>query len=167
MNVIPCPVCQAYWLYTPIAFDERVTFWLQCARSLPCACIFCCIVCVCDCVMVIRKPTRKYCNIRTWTRQSPDTLKPKSYSLVEGNQTIVYASWLETFTFAFTMGRGKFPGRGLCMSYPVKSVQPSVKFSSICLMTRHFYLCLYHGKGEVPGERFKHILPCQVCPAFC
>ena len=26
--------------YTPIAFDERVTFWLQRARSLPCACVF-------------------------------------------------------------------------------------------------------------------------------
>ena len=26
--------------YTPIAFDERVTFWLQCAGSLPRACAF-------------------------------------------------------------------------------------------------------------------------------
>ena len=26
--------------YTPIAFDERVAFWLQCARSLSCACAF-------------------------------------------------------------------------------------------------------------------------------
>ena len=26
--------------YTPIAFDERVTFWLQRARSLSCACTF-------------------------------------------------------------------------------------------------------------------------------
>ena len=26
--------------YTPIAFDERVTFWLQRARSLPYACAF-------------------------------------------------------------------------------------------------------------------------------
>ena len=26
--------------YTPITFDERVTFWLQCAQSLPCACVF-------------------------------------------------------------------------------------------------------------------------------
>ena len=24
--------------YSFIAFDERVTFWLQCVRSLPCAC---------------------------------------------------------------------------------------------------------------------------------
>ena len=27
-------------LYTRIAFDETVTFWLQCAGSLPCACVF-------------------------------------------------------------------------------------------------------------------------------
>ena len=26
--------------YTPIAFDERVTFWVQRAGSLPCACVF-------------------------------------------------------------------------------------------------------------------------------
>ena len=26
--------------YTPIAFDERVIFWLQRAGSLPCACVF-------------------------------------------------------------------------------------------------------------------------------
>ena len=26
--------------YTPIAFDERVTFWLQHARSLPCVYVF-------------------------------------------------------------------------------------------------------------------------------
>ena len=38
--------------------------------------------------MVIRKPTRKQCSIRTRTRQWPEALKPKSYSLVEGNQTI-------------------------------------------------------------------------------
>ena len=49
----------------------------------------CCIVCVCDCVMVIREPTWKLCNIRTRTRQWLDVLKPKSYSLVEGNQTLV------------------------------------------------------------------------------
>ena len=48
----------------------------------------CCVVYVCDCVMVIHKPTRKKCNIRTCTRQWPDALKPKCYSLIEGNQTI-------------------------------------------------------------------------------
>ena len=26
--------------YTPIAFDERVTFWLQRAGSLPVVCVF-------------------------------------------------------------------------------------------------------------------------------
>ena len=26
--------------YSLIAFDERVTFWLQCVRSLPCACVY-------------------------------------------------------------------------------------------------------------------------------
>ena len=34
---------QLTWLhsnYTPIAFDEGVTFWLQRAGSLPCACAF-------------------------------------------------------------------------------------------------------------------------------
>ena len=29
-----------YHDYTPIAFDERVIFWLQRAGSLPCACAF-------------------------------------------------------------------------------------------------------------------------------
>ena len=28
------------YFYSPIAFDERVTFWLQHAGSLPCACAF-------------------------------------------------------------------------------------------------------------------------------
>ena len=28
------------YVYTPIAFDERVTLWLQRARSLPCVCAF-------------------------------------------------------------------------------------------------------------------------------
>ena len=27
-------------VYSLIAFDERVTFWLQCIRSLPCACAY-------------------------------------------------------------------------------------------------------------------------------
>ena len=46
-------------LYTPIAFDERVTFLASTRRvTALCVCI-CCIVCVCDCVMVKREPTRK------------------------------------------------------------------------------------------------------------
>ena len=69
---------------------RRESNFLASTRRITALCVrVCCIVCVCDCVMVIRKPTRKKCNIRTRTRQWPDTLKPKSYSLVEGNQTIV------------------------------------------------------------------------------
>ena len=33
---------------------------------------------------------------------------------------------------------------------------------SICLLTRDFHTCLYHGEGEVPRERFVHVLPCPV-----
>ena len=29
-----------HFFYTLIAFDERVTFWLQLVGSLPCACVF-------------------------------------------------------------------------------------------------------------------------------
>ena len=54
-----------------------------------CVCV-CCILCVCDCVMVIREPTCKWGNIRTRTRQWPDALKPKSYSLVEGNPILTW-----------------------------------------------------------------------------
>ena len=48
--------------YTPIAFDERVTFCLQRAGSLPCACVFAALYAcpsLCDCVMIIHNPTRK------------------------------------------------------------------------------------------------------------
>ena len=44
-----------HFLYSTIAFDERVTFWLQCVWSLPCVYVGC-IECVCNCVMVIREP---------------------------------------------------------------------------------------------------------------
>ena len=79
------------WEINFLASTRRVT-----ALCVP----VCCTVCVCDCVMVIRKPTRKYiCTICTRTRQWPDALKPKSYSLVEGNQTIGYClgfNWVKT-----------------------------------------------------------------------
>ena len=42
VHVWPC-MLWTIWIkvdYTPIAFDERVTFWLQRAQSLPCACAF-------------------------------------------------------------------------------------------------------------------------------
>ena len=41
--------------YSPIAFDERVTFWLQCTGSLPCVCVFAALY-VCLIVMTIREP---------------------------------------------------------------------------------------------------------------
>ena len=55
--------CNMCHMYRPIAFDERVTFWLQCAWSQPCACV-CSTSCVCSCVMVVRMPTHnaKYTN---------------------------------------------------------------------------------------------------------
>ena len=33
-------VLRIHACYTPIAFDERVIFWLQRTGSLPCACVF-------------------------------------------------------------------------------------------------------------------------------
>ena len=48
----------------------------------------CCIVCVWDCVKVIREPTHKLYSTRTRTRQLTDALRSWNYSLVEGNQTI-------------------------------------------------------------------------------
>ena len=55
LDLLQWPWCP---IYTPIAFDERVTFWLQRAQSLPCACAFAAL-CVCVCVMVICEPPRK------------------------------------------------------------------------------------------------------------
>ena len=71
---------KAYNYNSPITFDDRETFSLQCT-----------ILWVCDCVLVIRQPTLKWYNIRTCTRQWSDALKPKSYSL-KGNRTI-YVQW--------------------------------------------------------------------------
>ena len=52
----------------------------------------CCIVGMCDCIMVIHQST---CNLHTCTKQSPDTLKPKCYSLVEGNLSIVHELFMD------------------------------------------------------------------------
>ena len=45
ISVRKCTTCTVYHLdnylyYSLIAFDERVTFWLQRVRSLPCACAY-------------------------------------------------------------------------------------------------------------------------------
>ena len=45
--------------YSLIAFNERVIFWLPTRRVTALCVRVCCIVCVCDCVMVMPKRTRK------------------------------------------------------------------------------------------------------------
>ena len=74
--------------YSLIAFDERVTFWLQRVRSLPCACVY-------VALFVCRLAYNHYAIAHTHTMQQTCThkavtwwLKPKSYSLVEGNRSI-------------------------------------------------------------------------------
>ena len=67
--------------YSPITFDERVTFWLQRTRPQPCASVFAALY---ACVIAYWLQ----CSIRTRTRQWLDALKPKSYSLLGDNQTI-------------------------------------------------------------------------------
>ena len=65
---------------------RRESNFLASTRRVTALCMHvCCIVWLWDCIMVIRKPTCKKCNIRTRTRQWPDALKQKSYSLVEGS----------------------------------------------------------------------------------
>ena len=39
-HMLPLREAQNKGFYSLIAFDERVTFWLQCIRSLPCACAY-------------------------------------------------------------------------------------------------------------------------------
>ena len=76
-------------VYSPIAFNERVTFWLQCVRSLPFACAY---VALFACEAHI-KPFNAItlciqCSKHICTRLWQGALKPKSYSLVEGNRTL-------------------------------------------------------------------------------
>ena len=78
----------AHSLYSPITFDERVTFLIQCARSQPCACAFAALYACAKCIMV-------YANLHANNAANAHALgndqmrwSQKSYSLVEGNQTI-------------------------------------------------------------------------------
>ena len=87
-----CEEPQALEYYTPIAFGERVTFWLQRARSLPCTCVFaalyaCAIAWWLYASLRANYSTCAHAQGSNW--QWPEALKSKSYSLVEGNQTIV------------------------------------------------------------------------------
>ena len=76
-------------VYSWIAFDARVTFWLQRVWSLPCACT--------HVALFARRlghnhyaiTNRIQCSKHARTRQWPGVLKPKSYSLVEGNRSLV------------------------------------------------------------------------------
>ena len=80
--------------YSLIAFDERVTFWLKRVRSLPCACAY-------VALLVRRLAYNHYAIAHVYNAANthaqgsrPGTLKPKRYSLVEGNQTIACVpSW--------------------------------------------------------------------------
>ena len=72
--------------YTPIAFNERVTFWLQ----PPSHCLVSVRLLHCMRVRLHNGYTRAYAQIMQHTHTHKvvaDELKPKSYSLVEGNQT--------------------------------------------------------------------------------
>ena len=84
--------------YSLIAFDERVTFWLQRVRSLPCACAY-------VALFAHRLAYNRYAIAHAYNAANthaqgiegsewPGPLKPKSYSLVEGNQSI--AQWLDS-----------------------------------------------------------------------
>ena len=55
--------------YSPIAFDERVPFWLQRVRSLPCACVYVVLFTLEARVEPLRNRTRTYYSKHTCTRQ--------------------------------------------------------------------------------------------------
>ena len=84
---------QSIFFYSLIAFDERVTFWLQRVRSLHCACAY-------VALFARRLVYNHYAiahaynaaNTHTHTKQWPGVLKPKSYSLVQGNRSIALFS---------------------------------------------------------------------------
>ena len=77
-------------LYTilPIAFDERVTFWRQCAPvSASCAALY-----VCDWIMIIRSQHTKYNATGTCTGQWLDVFKPKKFSLSHRQSNYTHCS---------------------------------------------------------------------------
>ena len=88
------------FIYILIAFDERVTFWLQHVRSLPCARAY-------VALFVRRLAYNHYAIAHTYnaantysTRQWLGALKPKSYSLVKGNRSIIKREcWTNTSYF--------------------------------------------------------------------
>ena len=73
--------------YTLIAFDERVTFWLQLVEALPCACAY---VALFACRLGYNHyAIAQHAMQQTHTHKAvTGRLKEKSYSHVEGNQSI-------------------------------------------------------------------------------
>ena len=73
-------------LYTLIA-DESLTFWLQLVGSLPCACAYFALFAR---ITITQPHTRAMQQTHTHTHKTvTGRLKPKSYSLVQGNRSIV------------------------------------------------------------------------------
>ena len=96
------PVISIVWLPSMRERErERVSNILATMHPVNTLCLWvCCIECVCDCIMVIHEP---HAHTPTRTRQWPRALKPKSYSLVKGNRTIL--NWSKTplsLLFKFT-----------------------------------------------------------------
>ena len=83
------PKLPKLWYYSVIIFNERVPFWLQCVLSLPCVRMH---VTLFARRLAYNKglcnSTHIQCSKCACTRQWPGTLKPKSYSLIEGNRNI-------------------------------------------------------------------------------
>ena len=78
--------CSTTIVWLPLT---RVTFWLQRVWSLPCACayvaLFACRLVYNHYAIAHTYNAAKYAHTRQW----PGALKPESYSLVEGNRSIV------------------------------------------------------------------------------
>ena len=73
----------------PLLVYSLVTFWLQRAGSLPCACVFAALY---ACAIAYWLHASLRANNATYAHKAvTGRVEPKSYSLVEGNQTIIGA----------------------------------------------------------------------------
>ena len=71
----------SYYMYSLIAFDERVTFWLQRVQSLPCAYVA---LFACRPTRITITQSHTHTMQQTHAHKWPGALKPKSYCRVEG-----------------------------------------------------------------------------------
>ena len=85
--------------YSLIAFDERVTFWLQRVWSLPFACAHVALLCNHYAITYAYNGANTHAQGIDWVRWSQ-----KCYSIIEGYLTIV---WLDTFWTWSAKGRNK------------------------------------------------------------